>query len=167
MSGLRAGIVGFGLAGEVFHAPLIDAVDGIDVACVVTTDPERQARVRAAYPNANVVPDVEQLWDAVDVLVIATPNRAHVPLGLAAVERGMPVVVDKPLAPSADDGERLVEAAEAAGAKLTVFQNRRLDGDFLTLRALLERGELGTVTRFESRFERFRPQVGDGWRELG
>jgi predicted dehydrogenase len=167
VSGLRAGIVGFGLAGEVFHAPLIDAVDGIDVACVVTTDPERQARVRAAYPNANVVPDVEQLWDAVDVLVIATPNRAHVPLGLAAVERGMPVVVDKPLAPSADDGERLVEAAEAAGAKLTVFQNRRLDGDFLTLRGLLERGELGTVTRFESRFERFRPDVGDGWRELG
>jgi predicted dehydrogenase len=167
VSGLRAGIAGFGLAGEVFHAPLIDAVEGVEVAGVVTTDPERQARARAAYPGANVVADVDELWDGIDVLVIATPNRSHVPLGLAAVERGVPVVVDKPLAPTADEGERLIEGAEAAGVPLTVFQNRRLDGDFLTLRGLLERGELGTVTRFESRFERFRPQVDGGWRELG
>ncbi len=167
MSGLRAGIAGYGLAGEVFHAPLIGAVEGIEVAGVITTNPERQASARAAYPDASVVADIDELWDGIDVLVIATPNRAHVPLGLAAVERGVPAVVDKPLAPTADDGERLVEAAEAASVPLTVFQNRRLDGDFLTLRGLVERGELGTVTRFESRFERYRPEVDGGWRELG
>jgi predicted dehydrogenase len=167
VSSLRAGIAGYGLAGEVFHAPLIDAVDGIDVAGIVTTDAERQARASSAYPDARVVPDVDELWDGIDLLVIAAPNRAHVPLGLAAVEHGVALVVDKPLAPNAADGARLIEAAEAAGVPLTVFQNRRLDGDFLTLRGLLERGELGAVTRFESRFERFRPEVSDGWRELG
>jgi scyllo-inositol 2-dehydrogenase (NADP+) len=167
VSSLRAGIAGYGLAGEVFHAPLIDAVDGIDVAGIVTTNAERQARASSAYPDARVVPDVDELWDGIDLLVIAAPNRAHVPLGLAAVEHGVALVVDKPLAPNAADGERLIEAAEAAGVPLTVFQNRRLDGDFLTLRGLLERGELGAVTRFESRFERFRPELSDGWRELG
>jgi scyllo-inositol 2-dehydrogenase (NADP+) len=167
VSSLRAGIAGYGLAGEVFHAPLIDAVDGIHVAGIVTTDAERQARASSAYPDARVVPDVDELWDGIDLLVIAAPNRAHVPLGLAAVEHGVALVVDKPLAPNAADGARLIEAAEAAGVPLTVFQNRRLDGDFLTLRGLLERGELGAVTRFESRFERFRPELSDGWRELG
>jgi predicted dehydrogenase len=168
VSAIRAGIAGYGLAGEVFHAPLIDAVDGMEVAGVVTTDPERQQRVRERYPSARVVPDIEALWDEIDVLVIATPNRAHVPLGLQAVDHGVPVVMDKPLAPTADDSERLILAAEEAGVGLTVFQNRRFDGDFLTLQRILERGELGTVSRFESRFERYRRSVdGGGWRELG
>ena len=164
MSALRAGIAGFGLAGEVFHAPLIDSVEGIDVAGVVTRNPERQAKARAAYPDARVVPEVDDLWDDIDVLVIATPNRSHVPLGLAAVERGLPVVVDKPLAPSLTEAELLL----STGGRITVFQNRRFDGDFLTLQGKIERGELGTVTRFESRFERFRPELdASGWREHG
>jgi predicted dehydrogenase len=163
VSTLRAGIAGFGLAGEVFHAPLIDSVEGIEVAGIVTTDPDRQARARSSYPGAEVVDSVDDLWDRIDVLVVATPNRAHVPLGLAAVERGLPVVVDKPLAASVTDAELLL----STGGRITVFQNRRFDGDFLTLQGVLERGELGTVTRFESRFERFRPEVGGGWRELG
>jgi predicted dehydrogenase len=164
VSALRAGIAGFGLAGEVFHAPLIDAVEGIEVAGVVTTDPERQARARARYPDAEVVYAVDDLWDRIDLLVVAAPNRAHVPLGLAAVERGLPVVVDKPLAPSLTDAELLL----STGGRITVFQNRRWDGDFLTLKGQIERRELGTVTRFESRFERFRPEVdASGWREFG
>jgi predicted dehydrogenase len=98
--------------------------------------------------------------------VIATSNDAHVPLALAAVERGVPVVVDKPLAVNAADAERVADAAESAGVPLTVFQNRRFDGDFLTLGRLIAEGLLGDVIRFESRFERFRPQVsGDAWRE--
>jgi predicted dehydrogenase len=162
VSALRAGIAGYGLAGEVFHAPLIDSVEGIEVAGIVTTDPDRQARARATYPNAEVVHSVDDLWERIDVLVVAAPNRAHVPLGLAAVERGLPVVVDKPLASSLTEAELLVNT----GGRVTVFQNRRWDGDFLTLQGVLERGELGEVTRFESRFERFRPEVGSGWREL-
>jgi predicted dehydrogenase len=166
MSALRVGIAGYGLAGEVFHAPLVAAAEGLAVAGVVTGNAERAARAQAAHPDAEVVGHVDELWNRIDLLVIAAPNDSHVPLALAAVERGVPVVVDKPLAVSADDGERLVDAAEAAGVPLTVFQNRRLDGDFLTVRRLLAEGRLGDVTRFESRFERFRPEVSAGaWRE--
>lgn len=164
MSSLRAAIAGFGLAGEVFHAPLIDAAEGIDVAAILTTNPERQTKAGAAYPDARVVEDMDSLLDGADVFVNAAPNRAHVGLSLEALERGIPVVVDKPLAPSVAEGEQLVEAA---GDRLTVFQNRRFDGDFMTLRRAIESGELGTVTRLESRFERFRPEVDEGWRELG
>jgi predicted dehydrogenase len=163
VSTLRAGVAGYGLAGEVFHAPLIDAVDGLDVAAIVTANAERAERARAAYPGASVVGSVDELWDGIDVLVVAAPNRAHLPLALAAFERGLPVVMDKPMTSSLADALELC----AVGGQLTVFQNRRFDGDFLTLQGVIERGELGPVTRFESRFERFRPEVGEGWRELG
>lgn len=164
MSALRAGIAGYGLAGEVFHAPLVDVVDGIEVAAIVTGNPERQERARAAYPEAELVASVDDVWDRIDVLVVAAPNRAHLPLALSAFERDIAVVMDKPMASSLDDAQRMVEA----GGRLTVFQNRRWDGDFLTLRGQIERGELGKVTRLESRFERFRPDVdASGWRELG
>jgi predicted dehydrogenase len=164
VSGLRAGLVGFGLAGQVFHAPLIDSVDGLELAGIVTRNPERAATAAAAYPGAEVVAGVSDLWGRVDLLVIATANSAHVPLALEAIEHGVAVVVDKPLAVSAADAQRLVDAARSAEVPLTVFQNRRWDGDFLTLKRLLP--DLGSVTRFESRFERFRPDVqGEAWRE--
>ena len=101
-----------------------------------------------------------------DLVVVAAPNRAHVPLARAAIEKGLAVVVDKPLAPSAAEGRALVRAADAAGVMLTVFQNRRWDGDLLTLQRLISDGVLGPVVRFESRFERWRPEVNaDAWRE--
>ena len=164
MSALRAGVAGFGLAGEVFHAPLIDSVEGLAVAGIVTRNPERAGRARAAHPDASIVDSVDELWGQIDLLVIASSNSSHVPLALEAIERGVPVVVDKPLAVNAADAQRVVDAASAAGVGLTVFQNRRWDGDFLTLRGLLP--ELGTITRFESRFDRFRPELKEGaWRE--
>jgi predicted dehydrogenase len=159
---MKVGIAGYGLAGEVFHAPLIDAVDGLDVSVVVTRNPERASRVHLAYPAAEVVGHVDELWDKVDLLVVATSNDAHVPLALQAIERGVAVVVDKPLAVNAADAQQVVDA----GGRVTVFQNRRFDGDFLTLQRVRSEGLLGDVTRFESRFERFRPEVsGDAWRE--
>jgi predicted dehydrogenase len=163
---MRVGIAGYGLAGEVFHAPLIDAAEGVAVTGVVTRNPERAARAQAGHPAAEVVGHVDELWESIDLLVIATSNDAHVPLALDAVARGVAVVVDKPLAVTAAEAERVVDAAESAGVPLTVFQNRRFDGDYLTLRRLLEEDLLGDVIRFESRFERFRPEVsGDAWRE--
>jgi scyllo-inositol 2-dehydrogenase (NADP+) len=151
------------VAGRVFHAPLVETVDGLELAAIVTSDPERQERARAAHPDASVLASVDQLWAGVDLVIVAAPNRTHVPLALAATERGLPVVVDKPLAPSVAEAKRLL----AAGGRLTVFQNRRFDGDFLTVARLVREGGIGEVTRFESRFERFRPEVsGDAWREL-
>jgi predicted dehydrogenase len=163
---VRVAIVGYGLAGEVFHAPLVAAVDGLDVAVVVTSNDERAARARAAFPDARVVGSADEAWD-VDLAVIATPNRSHAPLAREAISRGVGVVVDKPLAPTAEEGDAIVRAAADAGVFLTVFQNRRWDGDFLTARRLVADGTLGDVVRFESRFERFRPEVKGGWRELG
>jgi predicted dehydrogenase len=98
---------------------------------------------------------------------VAAANRAHVPLARSSIEAGLPVVVDKPLAPTAEEGRSLVREARDRGVLLTVFQNRRWDGDFLTARGLLEEGALGEVTRFESRFERWRPELSGGWRESG
>jgi predicted dehydrogenase len=166
---LRAGLIGYGLAGAVFHAPLISATPGLEVASVVTSNPERRARAEADLPGVRVLDRAEALWelaDEHDLVVVASPNRTHVPLARAAIEAGLAVVVDKPLAPTAADGRALVEAAAAAGVPLTVFHNRRWDGDMLTVRRLLEEDAVGAVTRFESRFERWRPAVReDAWRE--
>ncbi|MEV1331303.1 Gfo/Idh/MocA family oxidoreductase [Micromonospora costi] len=167
---LRVALLGYGLAGRVFHAPLIAATPGLRLHAVVTRNPERRQQVRDDHPDARLVDDADLLWrtpDAVDLVVVATPNRQHVPMARAAVAAGLPVVVDKPLAPSSAQGRELVDEAARRGVPVTVFQNRRWDGDFLTARRLVEQGELGRVTRFESRFERWRPAIKPGWRELG
>jgi predicted dehydrogenase len=164
---LQVGLAGYGLAGRVFHAPLIAATEGLELATVVTSNPERRAQAEADHPGVRVVDKADDALDA-DLFVVATPNKSHVPLGLAALEAGLNLVVDKPLAASAAEGRRLADAAREGGLVASVFQNRRFDGDFLTVRRLIESGELGRVLRFESRFERWRPEVKpDAWRELG
>jgi predicted dehydrogenase len=110
----------------------------------------------------------DEVWGRareLDLAVVASPNRFHVPLARAAAAAGLAVVVDKPLAASAAEARELVHEARERGVLLTVFQNRRWDGDYLTIRQLLEAGELGAVARFESRFERWRPELSGGWRE--
>jgi predicted dehydrogenase len=165
---LRVGIVGYGLAGAVFHAPLVAATPGLRVAAIVTGNPERRERAQREHPDARVVADVTEMLDDVALAVVATPNREHLPTARAALGAGVDVVVDKPLAVTASEGRELVDEARRAGRLLTVFQNRRWDGDFLTIRRLIERGELGPVVRFESRFERWRPRIASGaWRERG
>jgi predicted dehydrogenase len=166
----RVGLLGYGLAGRVFHAPLIAACPGLQLAAVVSRDPERRAALHAAHPDATALDTPEQLWERaseLDLVVVATPNRSHVPLARAALEAGLAVVVDKPFAPSAPEARALIELARVSGRSLTVFQNRRWDGDFLTVRRLLSEGALGTVHRFESRFERWVPVPRAGWRESG
>ncbi len=168
-SSLRVAIVGYGLAGRVFHAPLVAAEPDMQVAAIVTSDPERRAAARREHPDARLLERAECLWESpgeIDLVVVAAPNRAHVPLAQAAIDAGVAVVVDKPFAPSAAQARALVSAAEAAGVMLSVFQNRRWDGDFLTVRRLLAEGAVGAPVRFESRFDRWRPAVDAGrWRE--
>jgi len=134
----------------------------------VSGNEDRREQALREHPDVDIVGSADEVWERaaeLDLAVIATPNSSHVPLGLAALEAGLAVVVDKPLARNAAEGRTLVDAAAERGLMLTVFQNRRWDGDFLTLRRLLEANELGRVHRFESRFERWRPQPGGGWRE--
>jgi scyllo-inositol 2-dehydrogenase (NADP+) len=166
---IRTAVVGYGLAGSVFHAPLIDATDGMAVTAIVTGNPLRAAAARERYPRSRVVPTTDELFSRpgdVDLVVVASPNSTHVPVGLAAIAAGLPVVVDKPVAPSADDARRLRDAAAASGLVVSVFHNRRWDGDVRTVRRLVDDRVLGHVHRFESRFERWRPEVKAGvWRE--
>ena len=164
MPAVRVGLAGYGLAGRSFHAPLIEATDGLTLAAVVTS---RQEEVAREHPHADVVGSVDELWDRCDLVVVALPNRFHVPTARAAIRHGLPVVVDKPLAVNAAAAEELVRDAERHDVPLTVFHNRRLDDDFLTVRRLLREGSFGEVVRFDSRFERFRPEVSsEVWREL-
>src|SRR5579883_1346129 len=167
---LRVAVLGYGLAGSVFHGPLIAADPRMRVAAVVTSSAERAEQARAAHPGVRVLARADELFAApeqADLVVIATPPGSHVQLTHAALAAGLPVVVDKPFTPTAAQGAELVEAAQKAGLLLSVFQNRRWDGDFLTVRRLIESGRLGAVTRFESRFERWRPVAKGGWRETG
>jgi predicted dehydrogenase len=164
-------LVGYGLAGSVFHAPLIAATDGLVLDTVVTSNPERQAQARAEHGSGLRLADrPEDLWPRageLDLVVLASPNKTHVPLATAALQAGLPVVVDKPIAGTAAEARTLAALAEERGLLLSVFQNRRWDNDFLTLRQLLADGALGDVWRFESRFERWRPRPKGGWRESG
>jgi predicted dehydrogenase len=167
---LRVGLIGYGLGGAVFHAPLIAATQGLRLKAVVTSDPERARQAELQHPGVTVFDNAARLWEHradFDLVVVASPNRTHVPLALAALEAGLHVVVDKPLAATADEGSCLIAEADRRGLLLMPFHNRRWDGDFLTVRGLLARGELGRVLRFESRFERWRPQLKPGWRQSG
>ncbi|MEU3335169.1 Gfo/Idh/MocA family protein [Streptomyces sp. NPDC002144] len=166
----RVGLVGYGLAGSVFHAPLIAATEGLVLDTVVTSNPERQEQARAEFPDVRIAATPEELFARsaeLDLIVIASPNKTHVTLAATALKAGLPVVVDKPIAGTAAEARELAALAEDRGLLLSVFQNRRWDNDFLTLRRLLDAGELGDVWRFESRFERWRPQLKGGWRESG
>ncbi|GAC1367141.1 MAG: Gfo/Idh/MocA family oxidoreductase [Ktedonobacteraceae bacterium] len=165
----RVAIVGYGLAGAVFHAPLIAATAGMRVAAIVTSNPERQQSARQRYADVKIYTHVDHLWREAaeyDLVVVATSNRTHVSLGIAAMRAGLPVVIDKPMAASVADAERLLATSKETGKLLTIFQNRRWDNDFLTVQKLLAADLLGPITRYESRFERYRAQPRqDSWRE--
>jgi scyllo-inositol 2-dehydrogenase (NADP+) len=169
MSELKAAIIGYGLAGRSFHAPLISSTPGLAVRTVVTANPGRREQALRENPGVRVLPAPDELWDRAsehDFVVIATRNDAHAPLARRAIDAGLAVVVDKPLAPSAAEAATLVEQAHASGKLLTVFHNRRWDSDQRTLRKLMAEGVLGDVFRYESRFERWRPEPrADAWRE--
>lgn len=164
---IRAAVAGFGLSGSVFHAPLIAANPAFRLAAIATSDPGRKAAAAAAHPDARVVDTPAALLDlaeGLDLIVLGTPPATHYPLARAALEAGLDVVVDKPFTVRSEEGKELVELAGRLGRVLSVFHNRRWDGDFLTVRGLLESGALGAVSRFESRFERWSPAVTKAWK---
>jgi predicted dehydrogenase len=144
----------------------------MSVAAIVTGNPERQLRAHQDYPAAAILSSAGQLWrdpSLYDLVVVATPNRSHLPLGIAAMNAGLPVVIDKPISTSVSSAEQLIATSERTGKLLSVFQNRRWDNDFLTVRRLLDADLdlLGPITRFESRYERYHATPRqDVWREL-
>lgn len=162
----KIGLIGYGLAGSAFHAPIISTTAGLELAAIVTGSPERADEIGQRYPTTTVVPDVATLWElTLDAVVIATPNSSHVQLASDCIEHGVGTVVDKPLALTSAQAADLIVAADAAQVLLATYQNRRWDGDFLTATELVESGTLGAVALFESRFEKWRPEVSDAWKD--
>ncbi|MFJ4248123.1 Gfo/Idh/MocA family oxidoreductase [Pseudomonas sp. NPDC089741] len=156
---MRIGLVGYGHGGRFFHAPLISSLSGATFAGVVTRSAERRQLLAAEYPGVPAFDSIGQLVEAgVDVLVISTPLKGRPALVLDGLEHGVMVVSDKPFAADAQQAQTLITMAERQGVRLSVYQNRRWDSDFLTVRKLIESGALGQVTRFESRVERYSPQ---------
>lgn len=163
---LKVGIVGYGYATATFHAPLVASVPGLELAAISSSAPPK---LRAAWPQVEVCESAQALFARadLDLVVIPTPNDTHHPLALAALEAGKHVVVDKPFTIDSQQARELIERAARRGRLLSVFHNRRWDGDFLALRSLAESGRLGRLVHFESHFDRYRPEVRQRWREAG
>jgi predicted dehydrogenase len=161
---LVVGLVGFGYAGQTFHAPLITATLGLDLCAVASSQPQR---VLDHYPAARVLPDALMLIKdpQIDLVVLATPNASHYPLACEALDAGKHVVVDKPFTLTVAQASELAQRAQASGKILSIFHNRRWDADFLGLKALIASGRLGQIAQFDSQFDRYRPQTRDRWRE--
>lgn len=162
---IDVGVVGFGLGGRAFHAPIIHAVPGLRLAAIV----ERSGNsAREIYPDAKIVRDLEELLaiKSISLIAIATPNETHFPFAKRCLEAGRHVVVDKPFTNTLAEARELVELACKHDRLLTVYQDRRFDGDFRTVQELLAKGSLGKIVRFESAFDRCRPQIrANSWKE--
>ena len=163
-SPIRVAVVGYGVAGRVFHAPLVAGVPGLELACIVSSRPEA---VAADWPAVPVVPTPEAACadPSIDLIVVATDNASHHRIAKAALLAGKHVVVDKPCTVTLAETEDLLATARAQHRVLTVFQNRRFDSDFLALKQVLASGDLGRVVQFESHFDRYRPVVLNRWRD--
>lgn len=161
---IRVGLVGFGLSGQVFHAPMICAVPGLELACIV----ERSGELaREKYPRAQTVRSLDELLadKSIALCVVATPNESHFEIARRCLAAGRNVLIDKPFTVTSEEARLLMRLAEKRGLLLTVYQSRRLDGDFKTVRKILAAGTLGRLVTFESHFDRYRPTLKNAWRE--
>jgi predicted dehydrogenase len=162
---IDVGLVGFGFAGRTFHAPVISAVEGLRLAAIVQRKGDEAAQ---AYPAATIVRSLDELLaiSSIRLIVIATPNTSHFSLAKQGLLAGRDVVIDKPFASTYAEADELVAISERERRLLSVYQNRRWDGDFLTLQRLHREGQFGRVVLFESHFDRFRPHLKENaWRE--
>jgi len=164
MQPIPTGLIGYGTAGAVFHAPLIAAATGLRLAAIGS---RRAKAIERDFPEAKAYENPQSLLadPAIELVVIATPNDSHAALAREALQAGKHVVVDKPFTLEAAEAEALIALADRVGRRITVFQNRRWDNDFLTVRRMVEDGRLGEVAYYEAHFDRFRPEIKQGWRE--
>ena len=162
---VRVGLVGFGMAGQAFHAPVICGVPGMELACILE---RKGTRASEKYPGVRVARSLDELLTdkAIELCVIATPNDSHFELARACLLAGRDVVVDKPLAPTMRESEELVRLAAQLGRLITVYQDRRWDGDFGTVKKIVHSERLGQIVEYECRYDRFRPEPkANAWRE--
>ena len=168
MKQIQVGLMGYGLSGRVFHGPLLKANQGFNVSHIYTKDPEKAAAAQLDFPGAQIVSDVDPIFESntVELVVICTPNIQHSALAKRALETGKHTVVEKPFTVTSEEAAELAALAREHNRVLSVYQNRRFDGDFKTLKQLIDSEKLGRIVSFESRFDRYRPEFKvNSWRE--
>ena len=163
---MKAGIIGYGLAGRYFHGPTLLSA-GFHVTAICARSLEKKAAAHQDFPNAVIVNSIDELvTEDLDLIVVASPNEFHSEHALASIRAGINTVVDKPMGRDYYEALSLYDAAEQSGVLLTVFFNRLWDSDSLTIKKIIQQGEIGNIFRLESRFERFRPEINPlAWRE--
>jgi predicted dehydrogenase len=163
---LRVGLVGYGLAGRSFHAPLLAGV-GLDLVVILTTNPDRVASAKREFPEAAIVSEMESLLTFnLDLVIIASINSVHAAQAIAALKAGVPTVVDKPMGRNLSETLEILEVSDEVGVPVTTYFNRLFDSDSKTIKRVLQKSEIGKIFRMDSRFERFRPDLaGQSWRE--
>ena len=162
---IKVAIVGYGYSAKTFHLPFILSLSQFEWVAVSSS---QSAYLNQHYPKVECYSDPYEMLaqTEAELVIITSPNDVHFALAKAALENGKHVILEKPFVTKSTEGEALIEIAEQVGCLLSVFQNRRWDGDFMTLRDVIATGQLGEVKYFESHFDRYRPEVRQRWREL-
>lgn len=161
---IHTGIIGFGLSGKVFHAPFIHTHPGFHLSAIVERNHHHS---KEQYPYVSVLGNYRQLLDddCIELIVIATPNSFHFPMAKECMLAGKHVVIEKPFTTTSQEADELISISRESGKKLLVYHNRRWDGDFLTVRKLVEQDVLGNIVHYEAHFDRFSPDLKpDAWR---
>ncbi len=164
---IRVGVIGFGLAGRIFHSAVIAETPGLELACIVQRRGEEAAK---AHPGVQICRSIEEMLrdDSIRLVVVATPSYTHFDVAAQCLQAGRNVLIDKPFTLTSDEARKLIDLARQSGVLVTAYQNRRWDGDFVTVKQVIASGVLGRVVSYESHFDRFRaaPRT-DVWRESG
>lgn len=165
---IKVGLIGFGAGGQIFHAPVITTVQGLQLAKIRAVKPEQVNAARVKYSQAEIVRTSEEIFDDenIDLIIITTPNTSHHSLALQALQAGKHVVVDKPFTINTKDADELIEEAAKRNLIISVYHSRRFDSDFYTVQKIIKNKLLGHLVEMESRYDRFRNYLKpNAWRE--
>lgn len=165
---INMGIIGYGLSGSVFHAPLISHLPNLNLKAIVTSKNERKKHIEKLYPNTKVYKKSKKIFsdESIDCVVISVPNRFHFEIAKKALNNNKHVIIEKPFTPTVKEADKLIKLAKSKDLLLTVYHNRRFDCDFLTIKELIKNNTLGDIKIFESHFDRYKPNVKvDRWKE--
>jgi len=161
MEKLKVGLIGYGMSGTVFHGPLISSNDKFELAGIVTTNEDRKKNIKIRYPKTKIYEGVDELLDnkAITLVIIGTPNESHFTIAKKALLNDKNVILEKPMTITTKAADELIQLSREKNKMLTVYHNRRLDSDFLTVKALIKNKKLGEVKQFISHFDRFAPEA--------
>ncbi len=163
---VKVGLIGYGFGGRIFHAPILTSVLGLKLEKIYETKPDNIADIKKKYPEANVINQVEDIFNdkEIELVVVATPNQFHFEYAKKAMESGKHVIVEKPFTITSKEADELIKISQTTGKLLTVNHNRRWDSDFKTVVSVIKSNLLGEVIEFESHYDRFSSEAGDNWR---